>query len=158
MSNTSKKEFVEHMRFLYRRANKTQKQGILDNVCTVCGYNRKYAIRLLNQSRSQNKRKKPGRKKYYHDPELLEVLTDLWVATNLPCAKRLKYIIPLWLPFYDKFIIPESIKQKLMTISPATIDRLLAKTRSKYQKQGFATTKTRRHPQEANSCQNKPVG
>ena len=28
-----------------------------------------------------------------------------------------------------------------MTISPATIDRLLAKTRSKYQKQGLATTK-----------------
>lgn len=69
------------------------------------------------------------------------MLTELWIKTNLPCAKRLKYIIPLWLPFYDKFIVSEKVKQKLLKISPATIDRLLAKTRSKYQKRGLATTK-----------------
>ena len=87
MSNTSKKEFVEKMRFLYLRASKTQKQGILDNVCSVCGYNRKYAIRLLNQKPSTRAKKRPGRKKSYHAPELIEVLTELWVKTNLPCAK-----------------------------------------------------------------------
>jgi len=141
MSQTSKRELIDKMRFLYQVATKAQKKGILDHVCAVCDYNRKYATRLLNQTRKARKKKKPGRKKYYHDPELIEVLTDLWVKTNLPCAKRLKYIIPLWLPFYDKFIISEKVKQKLLKISPATIDRLLTKTRSKYQKQGLATTK-----------------
>ena len=141
MSNTSKREFIDKMQFLYQGTSKAQKQGILDHVYAVCGYNRKYAIRLLNHPCKSGKKKKPGRKKYYHDPELLEVLSDLWVTTNLPCAKRLKYIIPLWLPFYDKFIVSEKVKQKLLQISPATIDRLLAKTRSKYQKRGLATTK-----------------
>lgn len=141
MSNSSKRELIEKMRFLYRGATKVQKQGILDHVCAACGYHRKYAIRLLNQVRNSGKKKKPGRKRYYHDPELFEVLSDLWVTTNLPCAKRLKYIIPLWLPFYDKFIVSDDIKQKLLNISPATIDRLLAKTRSKHQKRGLVTTK-----------------
>ena len=109
MSNTSKKEFIDKMRFLYQGTSKAQKQGILDHVCAVCGYNRKYAIRLLNHPCKSGKKKKPGRKKYYHDPELLEVLSDLWVTTNLPCAKRLKYIIPLWLPFYDKFIVSAGV-------------------------------------------------
>jgi len=141
MSHTSKKEFIDKMRFFYNGATKAQKQGILDNVCTVCGYNRKYATRLLNQTRKTDKKKKPGRKRYYHDPELIEVLTDLWVKTNLPCAKRLKYIIPLWLPFYDKFIVSEKVKQKLLKISPATIDRLMAPMRAKYAGKGLATTK-----------------
>ncbi len=141
MSHTSKKEFIDKMRFFYNGATKAQKQGILDNICTVCGYNRKYATRLLNQTRKPGKKKKPGRKKYYHDPELLEVLTELWVTTNLPCAKRLKYIIQLWLPFYDKFIVPEKVKQKLLKISPATIDRLMAPMRAKYAGKGLATTK-----------------
>jgi len=141
MSNSAKKEFIDEMRLLYHGATKVQKQGILDNVCAVCGYNRKYATRLLNQVRKTRPKKKSGRKKYYHDPELIEVLMDLWVTTNLPCAKRLKYIIPLWLPFYDKFIVPEEVRQKLLKISPATIDRLMAKTRHKYKKRGLATTK-----------------
>lgn len=141
MSRTSKKEFMDKMRFLYQGADKAKKQGILDQVCVVCGYHRKYAIRVLNQVGMSGKKKKPGRKKYYHDPELLEVLHHLWIKTNLPCAKRLKYIIPLWLPFYDKSILSEDVKEKLLKISAATIDRLLAKTRSKYQKQGLATTK-----------------
>jgi len=50
-------------------------------------------------------------------PTILEVLTDIWQKiwqkTNLPCAKRLKAILPLWLPFYDKFIIPDDMKYKV---------------------------------------------
>jgi hypothetical protein len=68
------------------------------------------------------------------------VVKRLWVTTNLPCSKRLKIIIPLWLPFYP-FPLPEEVREKLFTISPATIDRLMASSRSKYGKQGLTTTK-----------------
>ena len=48
MSNTSKREYVEAILERYRLASKRGKQRILDEVCQVCDYNRKYAIRLLN--------------------------------------------------------------------------------------------------------------
>lgn len=57
MSHTSKKELIDKMRFLYQVATKAQKQGILDHVCAVCGYNRKYATRLLNQTRKACKKR-----------------------------------------------------------------------------------------------------
>jgi len=48
---------------------------------------------------------------------ILEVLADIWKVTNLPCAKRLKAILPLWLPFYDKYIIILLAMGWLMTVS-----------------------------------------
>jgi hypothetical protein len=108
------------------------------------GYHRKSAIRLLSADKRANnkgRKAKRGRKPYYDDPMILEVLTDIWKATNLPCAKRLKAILPLWLPFYEKFIIPDDILDKLQKISPATIDRLMASDRAKCNKIGLATTK-----------------
>jgi hypothetical protein len=68
-------------------------------------------------------------------------LIDIWKATKLPYSKRLKYLIPLWLPFYKKQLISAPIKQQLLTISAATIYRILASSRSKFSKKGLATTK-----------------
>jgi hypothetical protein len=142
MSNGSKKECVEVFRAHYQGATKRQKQAMLDDCCRLCGYHRKYAIRLLNsKARKAKKPSKRGRKKKYDNPLISEVLTDIWVATNLPCAKRLKTIIPLWLPHYDKFIVPDDVKKALLSISAATIDRLMAPHRSKFNKRGLSTTK-----------------
>ncbi|HEX9975380.1 MAG TPA: integrase, partial [bacterium] len=82
-----------------------------------------------------------GRKKQYRDPVLLDVLRDLWVATNLPCSKRLKAIIPLWLPYYEMRSLSAELRQQLFSISAATMDRLMAPLRARYHKQGLATTK-----------------
>ena len=43
--------------------------------------------------------------KIYSDPLLLDVLWEVWRAANQPCAKRLKALLPQWLPFFDRFII-----------------------------------------------------
>jgi len=128
--------------FRYKYATRAQKKNILDEFCTNCGYNRKYAIRLLNSNKSKPKKvSKRGRKKFYHDPLIAQVLSDIWVATNLACAKRLKAMIPLFLPHYKKYILSKEIKEKLLKISPATIDRLMAPSRAKFTKKGLATTK-----------------
>ena len=57
-------------------------------------------IRLLN---SKNKSKpqtvsKRGRKKFYHDPLIAQVLTDIGVVSNLACAKGMEAMMPLFLP------------------------------------------------------------
>jgi hypothetical protein len=144
MRKQSREEYLESVRLRYKDASKPQKQAMLDEVCTVCGYNRKYAIRLLNAGQADTKPPEPekrGRKKLYDDPLIEHVLRDLWVATNLPCAKRLVAIIPLWLPHYDDSLLPDEVYDKLLSISAATIDRTLRPVRSRYDKRGLATTK-----------------
>jgi hypothetical protein len=144
MSITAKYEYFKAIYHRYHSASKKQKKIILDEFCNNCNYNRKYAIRLLNsplEAKSKPHLSRRGRKKIYDDAIIETVLIDIWKATNLPCSKRLKYLIPLWLPFYKKQKISAPIKQQLLTISAATIDRILTSSRSKFFKKGLATTK-----------------
>jgi hypothetical protein len=69
-----------------------------------------------------------------------KVLTDIWVATNLPCSKRLKALLPLWLPHY-KETLPDLLYLQIMSISPASIDRMMKPDRDKFAKRGLSTTK-----------------
>ena len=144
MSIASKYEYFRAIYNRYHSAKKAKKKMILDEFCKNCNYNRKYAIRLLNsplETKSTNNLSRRGRKKTYDDATIEIVLTDIWVATNLPCSKRLKYLIPIWLPFYKNHPLSEEIKEKLLTISASTIDRMMAPSRAKFCKKGLATTK-----------------
>lgn len=49
MSNAAKKEYLYGIRFRYQIASGAKKKRIVDEFCLTCGYNRKYAIRTLNQ-------------------------------------------------------------------------------------------------------------
>lgn len=143
MSAQTKYEYLLAIRERYQQASRQDQTMILDEFCTVCGYHRKYAIRLLNAPQLADRAAKlsrRGRKKVYTAPVIVEVLRDLWVMTNLPCSQRLKAIIPLWLPFYDQRSLTTELRQQLVAISPATIDRLMKPLRAKYRKQGLATT------------------
>lgn len=143
MSNGSKQEYLLAIRSRYLAANKLEKQAILDEFCAVCGYNRKYAIRVLRsrpQPKSPSSKTQRGRKKKYHRLELIEFLKALWIAANLACGKRLKAMIPNWLS-HSPQPLTEEIKSLLATISASTIDRLLKPQRAKHQKSGLSTTK-----------------
>lgn len=149
MSQKAKVEYLREIKPRYKRADKAQKQKILDEFCQTCGYNRKYAIRLLNKkeqegNKSQKKKKKPGRPKSYSDPVIIHFLKVMLKCTNMICSKRLKAVIPNWLPFYESTFclrLNELNKKKLLSISAATIDRILVKERKKFGKLGLSTTK-----------------
>jgi len=143
MSTTSKREYLDSIRIRYQTSPKGIKTIILDEFCRVCAYDRKYALRLLNPKPNhfiRSRKSKSGRPITYHHPEILAFLKRLWIASNLACGKRLKAMIPLWLPFDDTGISQNNQKLLLM-ISAATIDRLLTPLRSRYTKKGLATTK-----------------
>ncbi len=76
---------------------------ILNEFCEVCGYARKYAIRLLNRKikSATPTTKLPGPKRKYQAEVLLEPLKRIWFASDQLCGKRLKAAIPLWLPHYE---------------------------------------------------------
>lgn len=151
MSKKSVHEYLQALLKRYRGASKELKKTLLDECCQVCGYHRKHAIRRLNQALNKNtrvknsgRRRNSGRPRQYDHPELLEVLTRIWRAMNLPCAKRLHAALSLWVPAYIQHFgiqLSEKVLTLAKTISPATIDRLLRPERQKHQKLGLATTK-----------------
>ena len=42
--------YLQAIQKRYRQSNRAAKQTILNEFCEVCGYARKYAIRLLNRN------------------------------------------------------------------------------------------------------------
>lgn len=118
MSNKSKQEYLGSIKQRYQISSKEEKKKILDEFCTTCGYNRKYAIRLLNEkgNKSHQKKKRMGRRKKYVSEEINEFLIKLWKVSNLACSVRLKAMIPSWLPYYQVAALRQSTKDLLSGI------------------------------------------
>jgi hypothetical protein len=145
MSPRSKKEYIEAVFLRYKKASRQGKTAILDEFCATCGYHRKHAIRLLRGVKRfiKPKAKKRGRAPVYQRDAILKPLKQIWLAANLPCSKRLKAILPIWLPGYVQLFGPPPLPvlRALKSISASTIDRLLIPIRIQYKKRGRATTK-----------------
>lgn len=143
MGKNERQAYLKAIRSRYRRAGKKAKATILDEFCAVCGYHRKYAIRLLNQHGKPRRQRRPGRKPVYASPELLTALKRLWFACDQMCSKKLRAAIPLWLPFYEGAYAPltPETRGKLLSISATTIDRLLKPVRLKQGRKGLGGTK-----------------
>ena len=65
MGKHERQTYLKAIRSRYWRAGKMAKVTILDEFCAVCGYHRKYAIRLLNQRGKPRIKRMPGRKPIY---------------------------------------------------------------------------------------------
>jgi hypothetical protein len=143
MGKNERQAYLKAIRLRYRRARKKVKVAILDEFCSVCEYNRKYAIRLLNQRAKLTKKRRSGPKPIYASPELLTALKRIWFASDQMCSKKLKATIPLWLPFYDTIYKTLSVEtqDKLLSISAATIDRVLRPVRVRYGNKGLSGTR-----------------
>ena len=94
MGKHEKRVYLEAIRKRYRRAGRADKGKILDEFCSECGYQRKYAIRLLGSKPPKSPRR-PGRPSQYNQPALVTVLRKLWLATDQMCSKRLVAAMPL---------------------------------------------------------------
>lgn len=142
MSRTEKHAYLQAIRQRYRKSTRKQKAKILDEFCAVCGYNRKYAIRILRK-RPQKRKAKPGRKPWYDPKTILEPLKAIWLATDQMCSKRLKVAIREWLVHYEKEQgdLDDITRGQLYAISPPTIDRLLKPLRVEYPSKGLSGTK-----------------
>src|SRR5512136_45794 len=145
MSPRSKKEYIEVTSLRYKKATRKRKTAILDEFCATCQCHRKHAIRVLRGFKRfiKPKIKKRGRIPLYHKESILKPLKHIWLQANLPCSKRLKVILPLWLPGYVQLFgpLPLPVLKALNHISASTLDRLLSPTRTQYRKRGRSTTK-----------------
>jgi hypothetical protein len=143
MSGKSRWDYLKAIYSRYKKVSKPLRARMLDEFCQVCGYNRKYAIRLLNGPVPQ----KPegttvkGRRPSYGAKVILP-LTAIWEAAGYPCSTRLKALLPLWLPWASKRLaISEPVQKQLLSISPATIDRRLKAKKRQLKKRLYGRTK-----------------
>jgi hypothetical protein len=115
----------------YRASVRAEQTKILDEFVAVTGYHRKHAIRLL-RPKLEPTGVLPRRVHRHYGEEVREALIALWEASDRLCSKRLKPIIPVLLPALERhgqLAIDEAIRTLVLTISPATIDRLLSEVR-----------------------------
>jgi hypothetical protein len=145
MSLKSKRELLEAVRPRYLKANKVEKQKMLDEFTAATGYHRKHAIRVLkNKVQVQNHRKR--RTKTYrtvYRGEVVQALEQIWEIYGHICSKRLQPYLPEAIRVLERskeIQLSEDTKELLLKISSATIDRCLRPIRIK-SPHGLSTTK-----------------
>ncbi len=144
MKKELRMEYVESVYKRYRQSPKPSKTKILDELCDVCKYNRKYAITKLRELPNKGKpRAGPKRKRSKkYDHQVLVVVEKVWKAANYPWSLRLKEILRLWLPWIRKhYRTTPEIEAKLLSISPSTIDRALKDKKRKLKRRLYGRTK-----------------
>ena len=142
MSRKSKWEYLKAIYIRYRKASKELRAVILDEFCQVCGYNRKYAIRLLNGPAPQKPTAPRKTRCPRYPAKVISVLSLIWEAAGYPCSQRLKALLPLWLPWaQEPFSLSAPIQKQLLSISPSTIDRRLKAKKRLLKKRLYGRTK-----------------
>ena len=114
-----RREYLRAIHARYQRSKAEAKGKILDEFCSVCGYHRKYAIRLLSRPRPEAR---PGPRRSrgpsYGRPAI-EAMAKLWEAAGFPWSVRLKAMLPVWLPWLRKRrAMSAETERQLLAISP----------------------------------------
>jgi len=145
MSLKSKCELLEAVQPRYLKANKAEKQKILDEFTNATGYHRKHAIRVLkNKVQVQNiLRRKTKTYKTIYRGEVVQALELIWEIYGRICSKRLQPFLPEAIRVLERckeIELSKDTKDLLLKISSASIDRCLRPVRIK-SPHGLSTTK-----------------
>ena len=145
MSLKSKCELLEAVQPRYLKANKAEKQKILDEFTNATGYHRKHAIRVLkNKVQVQNMlRRKTKTYKTIYRGEVVQALELIWEIYGRICSKRLQPFLPEAIRVLERckeIELSKDTKDLLLKISSASIDRCLRPVRIK-SPHGLSTTK-----------------
>ncbi len=131
ISMGTRDELLREVGSRYRSAPRAEKSRILTEFAEISGYHRKHAERLLRcENVAVRSRPRPERRVY--DDAVREALVVLWEAADRICGKRLKPLIPLLIPAMERnghLALDETVRTRLLGISAASIDRVLAPVR-----------------------------
>ena len=145
MSLTSRKELVKKAKGRYLKATKPEKVLILDELLQNTGLGRNYLIQILSAKVDLDYVNPINRKRRVsYDANVVHYLKKIWTIFDYPCGQRLEPMLPEYVAVLERFkevIIPESVKEKVLKIKSATIDRRLEKFRTFRHKKTFSTTK-----------------
>lgn len=143
MSLRSRKEYLRVNYARYRKASRGERTRIVDEFCKVVGYHRKHALRLLNGTlRLVSPPRKPRGKTY--GCEIAPYLKQIWTVLDCPCGQRMAPVMQDTiesLERHEEMLIPLSIKEKLLRMKSASIDRMLQREKAIVRRAIHGTTK-----------------
>jgi hypothetical protein len=147
----------------FERARKKERSQMLDEFVQLTGYTRCYAAYVLRncgkkQVRMLGRRRvvfipgvgrAPGasrqRRRRYGSPAFLQAVKTLWALSDGLCGKRLVAFIRETVPVLERQgslrIADHAIREQLLTVSAATLDRLLTQTKAQTRLKGRCTTR-----------------
>jgi len=138
----SRWEYLREIYARYQKASRKERSRILTEFCTVAGYNRKYALRLLNGKPPKKVPPEKGKRRPKYSRGAVEILRVIWESANYPWSLRLKALIPLWLPWVKKHMeVSPRLEKELLAISPRQIDRRLGPYKKQVKKRLYGKTK-----------------
>jgi hypothetical protein len=144
MSQKIREEMLPRLRQRYAMRGREGRSRMIDELSEQFGYSRKHAIKLLNAKAGWggDPAVRRGRPPLY-GPEVVEVLWRIWRAAEQPCGKRLVELLALWLPHYEREHgrLGKATRRKVLAVSAAQADRLLAARKARCQRRGRCGTK-----------------
>lgn len=143
MSQRSKKEYFKIMHRRYQHASPPERSALLNEVCQVCHYHRKHAIRKLNQPLPDPPlHRRPPRRGLTYDAQVVGVLKAVWEAAGYPWSLRLKALLPVWQPWiHTHFRLQPHQERLLEQMSARQMDRRLQPHKAKLKKRLYGRTK-----------------
>jgi hypothetical protein len=128
LSGPARRELIDAVRARYRISDPMAKRLILREFAALTGYHRKSAIRVLNGESDERDTLVRRRRRIYNEA-FCRRLVVLWEASDRVCGKRLRALLPSLVPaleLHGHLILEPLTRTKLLSVSAATIDRLLA--------------------------------
>ena len=132
ISGETQTELLRLLRERYKGSSKSDKTKILDEFVAVSGFHRKHAIRLLTGSQPTEQSSYLSRRVY--DEAVQQVLIVAWEVSDRICGKRLKSVLPSIIEAMERhghLDVEQIVRDKVLAVSAATIDRLLKPVRMK---------------------------
>jgi hypothetical protein len=142
LSYSARRAVLAHVAPRYQQATDAQKTLLLDQIMELTGYERKYAIRLLNHDPKGSPRILRPRQPIYGSA-VQEALFLAWRTIQYPCAQRLVPSLPSLIPLLERdghLQLGEEHRRQLLAMSVRTVERLLS-TQRRPTPHGFSTTK-----------------
>jgi hypothetical protein len=128
----TRRELIKAISARYRSAPRSEKRKILNEFIALTGFHRKHAIRVLR--RPTGKEKVLALRTRLYGPADRDALIVLWEASDRICGKRLKEAIPALVAAMERhghLQLAIDVRQRLLAMSAATIDRILQPAREK---------------------------
>jgi len=139
-----RKAVTKQMAMRYRRASKTAKGAMLDELCALTGWTRRHARRALTEALSERGRVPRRKRPRIYGEEVLRPLRFVWATLGGPAGKRLAPFMAEAveaLERHGEIDLAPPARAKLLQISAATIDRALAPDRRRLRVKGRHGTK-----------------
>lgn len=131
LSKPARTELLAALRERYQNATREDKSVVLNEFVALTGCHRKHAIRLLaGEQRTGERVAAVGRAIY--DRAVRDALIVLWEAADRICGKRLKAALPglvAALERHGHLSLDPIVRERILAVSAAAIDRLLAPVR-----------------------------